>query len=35
VHTSLVLMQSMRRSGFTGLNLIKNFYIRRFFRIYP
>jgi peptidoglycan/LPS O-acetylase OafA/YrhL len=35
VHTSLVLMQSMRRSGFTGFNLIKNFYIRRFFRIYP
>jgi peptidoglycan/LPS O-acetylase OafA/YrhL len=35
VHTSLVLMQSMRRSGFTGPNLIKNFYIRRLFRIYP
>jgi peptidoglycan/LPS O-acetylase OafA/YrhL len=35
VHTSLVLMQSMRRSGFTGLSLMKNFYIRRFFRIYP
>lgn len=35
VHTALVLMQSMGRSGFTGLNLMKNFYIRRFFRIYP
>jgi peptidoglycan/LPS O-acetylase OafA/YrhL len=35
VHTSLVLMQSMRRSGFTGASLMKNFYIRRLFRIYP
>jgi peptidoglycan/LPS O-acetylase OafA/YrhL len=35
VHTSLVLMQSMRRSGLTGLNLVKNFYVRRVFRIYP
>ncbi len=25
----------MRRSGLTGLELAKNFYIRRFFRIYP
>jgi len=35
VHTSLVLMGSMQRSGLTGLQLLKNFYIRRFFRIYP
>jgi len=35
VHTSLVLMGSMQRSGLTGLQLAKNFYIRRFFRIYP
>jgi peptidoglycan/LPS O-acetylase OafA/YrhL len=35
VHTSLVLMRSMHRSGLTGLELVKNFYIRRFFRIYP
>jgi peptidoglycan/LPS O-acetylase OafA/YrhL len=35
VHTSLVLMQSMQRSGFTGVSLMKNFYIRRLFRIYP
>jgi peptidoglycan/LPS O-acetylase OafA/YrhL len=35
VHTSLVLMYSMQRSGLLGLALVKNFYIRRFFRIYP
>jgi peptidoglycan/LPS O-acetylase OafA/YrhL len=35
VHTSLVLMRSMHRSGLTGLELAKNFYTRRFFRIYP
>jgi peptidoglycan/LPS O-acetylase OafA/YrhL len=35
VHTSLVLMYSMQRSGLLGLALMKNFYLRRFFRIYP
>src|SRR5271168_3671117 len=35
VHTSLVLMHSMRRSGLNGIDLAKEFYIRRFFRIYP
>jgi len=35
VHTSPVLMRSMQRSGLSGLDLMKNFYIRRFFRIYP
>src|ERR1017187_9066946 len=35
VHTSLVLMYSMRRSHLTGFALVKDFYIRRFFRIYP
>src|SRR6266850_6458014 len=35
VHTSLVLMFSMQRSGQLGLALMKNFYMRRFFRIYP
>ena len=35
VHTSLVLMYSMQRSGLTGAALLKDFYIRRFFRIYP
>jgi peptidoglycan/LPS O-acetylase OafA/YrhL len=35
VHTSLVLMYSMQRSGLTGAALFKDFYIRRFFRIYP
>jgi peptidoglycan/LPS O-acetylase OafA/YrhL len=35
VHTSLVLMHSMERSGMTGSLLFKNFYIKRFFRIYP
>ena len=35
VHTSLVLMYSMQRSHLTGFALIRDFYIRRFFRIYP
>lgn len=35
VHTCLVLMYSMERSGLTGSALFKNFIIRRVFRIYP
>ena len=35
VHTSLVLMYSMERSGLRGKPLLKDFYIRRAFRIYP
>jgi peptidoglycan/LPS O-acetylase OafA/YrhL len=35
VHTSLVLMQSMERSRLEGRALLKNFYTRRIFRIYP
>lgn len=35
VHTSLVLMYSMERSGLEGKSLLKDFYIRRIFRIYP
>ena len=35
VHTCLVLMYSMERSGLQGLPLALNFYTRRFFRIYP
>jgi peptidoglycan/LPS O-acetylase OafA/YrhL len=37
VHTSLVLMQSLERTGtkLTGWALIRYFYIRRAFRIYP
>lgn len=35
VHTSLVLMLSMQRSGLSGKELFLNFYIRRAFRIYP
>jgi peptidoglycan/LPS O-acetylase OafA/YrhL len=35
VHTSLVLMYSMDRSGLHGAPLLKDFYIRRIFRIYP
>jgi len=35
VHTSLVLMYSMHRSSLTGFALVKDFYVRRFFRIYP
>lgn len=33
VHTSLVLFFSMERGGMDGL--VKKFYVRRFFRIYP
>lgn len=35
VHTSLVLMYSMQRSRLKGFALVKDFYIRRLFRIYP
>ncbi len=35
VHTSLVLMYSMQRSQLSGVPLLKNFYVRRAFRIYP
>lgn len=37
VHTSLVLMQSLERTsvGLSHLSLIKHFYIKRAFRIYP
>jgi peptidoglycan/LPS O-acetylase OafA/YrhL len=35
VHTSLVLMYSMERSRLQGKLLLKDFYIRRIFRIYP
>ena len=35
VHTSLVLMYSLNRSPLTGFALVKDFYVRRFFRIYP
>ena len=35
VHTSLVLTYSMERSGLQGGPLLKDFYIRRIFRIYP
>jgi peptidoglycan/LPS O-acetylase OafA/YrhL len=35
VHTSLVLMYSLGRSGLAGTRLFTNFYIRRIFRIYP
>ncbi len=37
VHTSLVLMQSLERqqSRFSFEGLVKNFYLRRIFRIYP
>lgn len=35
VHTSLVLTYSMQRSHLAGSALVKDFYIRRFFRIYP
>ena len=35
VHTSLVLMYSMQRSPLRGGALFRDFYIRRFFRIYP
>jgi peptidoglycan/LPS O-acetylase OafA/YrhL len=35
VHTSLVLMYSMERSSLHGALMLKDFYIRRIFRIYP
>ncbi|MGH9536283.1 MAG: acyltransferase family protein [Terriglobales bacterium] len=35
VHTSLVLMYSMQRSRLSGLLLMRNFFVRRCFRIYP
>ncbi len=35
VHTSLVLMLSMQRSSLEGAPLVKSFYTRRVFRIYP
>jgi peptidoglycan/LPS O-acetylase OafA/YrhL len=35
VHTCLVLMYSMQRSGLDHVNLFRTFYIRRIFRIYP
>ena len=35
VHTCLVLMYSMERSHLKGWPLLKNFHIRRIFRIYP
>lgn len=35
VHTSLVLLNSMERTSVSGWALYRNFYIRRFFRIYP
>ena len=35
VHTSLVLMKSLQRSGESGWRLFRAFYLRRIFRIYP
>jgi peptidoglycan/LPS O-acetylase OafA/YrhL len=35
VHTSLVLMMSMERSGLSGFRLYSAFLVRRIFRIYP
>ena len=35
VHTSLVLMMSLERSGLVGFRMFASFYIRRLFRIYP
>jgi peptidoglycan/LPS O-acetylase OafA/YrhL len=35
VHTTCVLMMSMARRGVAGSALVKDFYVRRAFRIYP
>lgn len=35
VHTSFVLMQSLERTRLSGFPLMRHFYIRRIFRIYP
>jgi len=35
VHTTFVLMMSMERRGVAGAALVKDFYVRRAFRIYP
>jgi len=35
VHTSMVLMMSIERSGLSGWAMAKAFYVRRAFRIYP
>jgi peptidoglycan/LPS O-acetylase OafA/YrhL len=35
VHTSYVLMLSMQRRGLAGFALLRDFYVRRAFRIYP
>lgn len=35
VHTSLVLMMSLERSKSTGFALFRDFFISRFFRLYP
>ena len=35
VHTSLVLMQSLKRSEVAGDNIVSSFIIRRVFRLYP
>lgn len=35
VHTSTVLMQSLARSKQTGRTLVTEFYVHRFFRLYP
>jgi peptidoglycan/LPS O-acetylase OafA/YrhL len=35
VHTSFVLMASMERLGLSGSALLRSFYLRRAFRIYP
>jgi peptidoglycan/LPS O-acetylase OafA/YrhL len=35
IHTALVLLMSIERSGKEGATLFKDFYLRRLFRIYP
>jgi peptidoglycan/LPS O-acetylase OafA/YrhL len=35
VHTSLVLMLSLERTGLKGWRMPVNFYVRRFFRLFP